>query len=57
MSIDARLAELGITLPQAATPVAAYVSSVEAGGMLHISGQISLAPFCHIYGSIRGRII
>jgi len=44
MSIDARLAELGITLPQAATPVAAYVSSVEAGGMLHISGQISLAP-------------
>lgn len=44
MSIDARLAELGITLRQAATPVAAYVSSVEAGGMLHISGQISLAP-------------
>ena len=44
MSIDARLAQLGITLPQAATPVAAYVSSVEAGGMLHISGQISLAP-------------
>tara|TARA_R110000787_G_scaffold191750_3_gene303293 strand:+ start:21290 stop:21751 length:462 start_codon:yes stop_codon:yes gene_type:complete len=44
MSIDARLAELGITLPQAATPVAAYVSSVEADGMLYISGQISLAP-------------
>jgi len=44
MSIDARLTELGITLPQAATPVAAYVSSVEAGVMLHISGQISLAP-------------
>jgi len=44
MSIDARLTELGITLPQAATPVAAYVSTVEAGGLLHISGQISLAP-------------
>ena len=44
MSIDARLAELGITLPQAAAPVAAYVSSVEANGLLHISGQISLAP-------------
>ncbi|WP_294138038.1 RidA family protein [Sphingobium sp.] len=44
MSIDARLAELGITLPQAAAPVAAYVSSVQAGDLLHISGQISLAP-------------
>lgn len=42
MSIDARLAELGITLPQPVAPVAVYVSSVEAGGMLHISGQISL---------------
>ena len=44
MSIYTKLSQLGITLPQAATPVAAYVSSVEAGGMLHISGQISLAP-------------
>lgn len=42
MSIDARLDELGIILPQPVAPVAAYVSSVEAGGMLHISGQISL---------------
>ncbi|MBH1997923.1 MAG: RidA family protein [Sphingomonadaceae bacterium] len=44
MSIEARLTELGITLPVAAAPVAAYVSTVEAGGMLHISGQISLGP-------------
>ena len=44
MSIDARLAELGITLPQAAAPVAAYVPTVEANGLLHISGQIALAP-------------
>ncbi|HEX8839196.1 MAG TPA: RidA family protein [Sphingomicrobium sp.] len=41
MSIDQRLAELGITLPQAAAPVAAYVPAVEQGGLLHISGQIS----------------
>jgi enamine deaminase RidA (YjgF/YER057c/UK114 family) len=41
MSIDQRLAELGITLPQPAAPVAAYVPAVEVGGMLHISGQIS----------------
>ena len=41
MSIDHRLAELGLTLPVAAAPVAAYVPAVEIGGMLHISGQIS----------------
>jgi len=38
--VDRRLEELGITLPQAAAPVAAYVPAVEAGGMLHISGQL-----------------
>ena len=43
MSIDNRLAELGITLPQAAAPVAAYVPAVEQGGLLHISGQVSFA--------------
>jgi enamine deaminase RidA (YjgF/YER057c/UK114 family) len=43
MSIDNRLAELGITLPQAAAPVAAYVPAVEHGGLLHISGQVSFA--------------
>ena len=43
MSIDQRLAELGISLPQAAAPVASYVPAVESGGQLHISGQISFA--------------
>jgi enamine deaminase RidA (YjgF/YER057c/UK114 family) len=40
MSIDNRLAELGITLPKPAAPVASYVPAVENGGLLHISGQI-----------------
>ena len=39
-AIDAKLAELGLTLPEAAAPVAAYVPAVEAGGLLHISGQL-----------------
>src|SRR6476659_2676689 len=43
MSIEQRIAELGITLPQPAAPVASYVPAVEAGGLLHISGQISVA--------------
>ena len=41
MSIEQRLAELGIELPQPAPPVAAYVPAVEAGGLLYISGQVS----------------
>jgi len=40
-NVHARLAELGITLPEAAAPVAAYVPTVLAGGLLHISGQVS----------------
>ncbi len=43
MSIDQRLAELGIELPEPAAPVAAYVPAVEQGGLLHISGQISVS--------------
>jgi enamine deaminase RidA (YjgF/YER057c/UK114 family) len=40
-AIHDRIAELGIVLPEAAAPVAAYVPTVEAGNMLHISGQVS----------------
>lgn len=39
--IDRKLAELGLTLPTPAAPVASYVPAVQAGGMLYISGQIS----------------
>jgi enamine deaminase RidA (YjgF/YER057c/UK114 family) len=39
--IEQRLAELGITLPEPAAPVASYVAAVETGGMLFVSGQIS----------------
>ncbi len=53
MSIDQRLAELGIVLPQAAAPVAAYVPAVEVGGLLHVSGQIS---FAEDGGLIKGRL-
>ncbi|MGR6330507.1 RidA family protein [Sphingomonas sp. XXL09] len=38
--IDRKLEELGLTLPEAAAPVAAYVPVVEAGGLLHLSGQL-----------------
>ena len=38
--IDAKLAALGLRLPQPAAPVAAYVPVVVAGGLAHVSGQL-----------------
>ncbi|QDX27730.1 RidA family protein [Sphingomonas suaedae] len=38
--VQARLADLGFTLPEAAAPVAAYVPTVTVGGLMHISGQL-----------------
>lgn len=40
MSVEDRLAELGIELPQAAAPVASYVPIVVQGGIAHVSGQL-----------------
>lgn len=53
MSIDTRLAELGIVLPAPAAPVAAYVPAVEANGFLYISGQL---PFREDGSLITGRL-
>ena len=39
-SIEARLAELGIELPDVAPPVAAYVPAVATGGYVYTSGQL-----------------
>ncbi len=41
MSIEQRLAELGITLPAPAAPVASYVPVVVHGGFAYVSGQVS----------------
>jgi enamine deaminase RidA (YjgF/YER057c/UK114 family) len=41
--IAARLAALGIALPDAPNPVANYVPSATAGNLLFVSGQISKA--------------
>lgn len=38
--IDERLAELGITLPAIAKPVAAYVPAVITGNLVYTSGQL-----------------
>ncbi|WP_420405904.1 RidA family protein [Nisaea sp.] len=48
-SIDARLSELGIELPNAAAPAANYVPYVVSGKTLYISGQV---PFWN--GELKG---
>jgi enamine deaminase RidA (YjgF/YER057c/UK114 family) len=42
-NVDARLATLGITLPDAPNPVANYVPACLSGNLLFISGQVSKA--------------
>lgn len=51
-TIDARLAELGLTLPAAPAPAANYVPYVQSGNMLYVSGQISQDEA----GLIKGRL-
>ncbi|MGB9867078.1 MAG: RidA family protein [Bacillota bacterium] len=42
MSIEQRLKELGITVPEPAKPVAAYVPAVISGNLVYTAGQIPL---------------
>ncbi len=42
MSIKEKLAEIGLTLPVAAAPVAAYVPAVKTGNLVFIAGQLPI---------------
>jgi enamine deaminase RidA (YjgF/YER057c/UK114 family) len=41
-AIYARLAELGLTLPQVVPPLAAYVPAVQSGNYVYVSGQLPM---------------
>ena len=41
-NVTARLAELGVTLPSPAKPLAAYVPAVRTGNLVYTSGQLPL---------------
>ena len=55
MSIKGKLAELGLTLPEAALPVAAYVPAVRTGNLVFTAGQLPIVdgkiPFVGKVGS------
>ena len=42
MSVEQKLAELGLTLPSVATPAGAYVPAVISGNLVFTAGQIPL---------------
>lgn len=42
MDIEMRLARLGLTLPAAPAPVAAYVAGQRSGSLLFVSGQLPI---------------
>lgn len=50
--IEARLQELGITLPTPPAPVASYVPYVIVGKLVHVSGQVSVDA----HGGIKGKL-
>ena len=41
-AVEDRLAELGLTLPEVAAPVAAYVPAVRTGNLIYTSGQLPM---------------
>lgn len=51
-AIEARLSELGLSIPEPVAPVATYVPFIRSCGQLHISGQISMGPD----GLVTGRV-
>jgi len=53
-TIEKALNDKGIELPKAAAPVASYVPAVERNGLLHISGQVSMADGKLITGRLGG---
>ena len=50
--IDARLADLGLILPEPVAPVANYVPFVISGNLVFISGQVSIGPGGLITGKL-----
>lgn len=55
-AIERRLAELGVTLPTPAAPVANYVPAVRTGNLLVVSGQICFGADGRLDPAHRGKV-
>ncbi len=49
---ETKLAEMGVSLPEAPAPAANYVPYVQVGDMLYVSGQISNGPEGFVTGKL-----
>ncbi|UWQ10579.1 RidA family protein [Aliiroseovarius crassostreae] len=49
---EQRLAEIGVTLPDAPAPAANYVPYAQVGNLVHVSGQISMKDGAFITGKL-----
>src|SRR5919199_4645574 len=54
--VEQKLAELGITLPTPAAPVANYVPVVRTGNLVVISGQLCLGPDGKLAEAHKGKL-
>lgn len=52
MGIEQKLAEMGITLPDASPALANYVPYVRTGNLLHVSGQVPMGSDGFITGKL-----
>jgi enamine deaminase RidA (YjgF/YER057c/UK114 family) len=57
MSASSRLKELGITLPDVATPVGSYVPAMRHGDMVFTSGQLPLVEGAVLHPGIVGETV
>ncbi|KAB2952348.1 RidA family protein [Heliorestis acidaminivorans] len=53
MSVEAKLQEMGLTVPEAPKPVAAYVPAIKVGDFIYTSGQI---PFVNGELKYKGKV-
>lgn len=49
---ETKLAEMGVTLPEAPAPAANYVPFVQTGNTVYVSGQVSAGPDGFITGKL-----
>ncbi len=54
--VETKLAELGITLPTPATPMANYVPYVRTGNLVVISGQVCFGPDGKLADAHKGKL-
>ncbi|WP_406853843.1 RidA family protein [Alsobacter sp. KACC 23698] len=56
MSIEAKLKELGVTLPTPGAPIANYVPCVRTGSLLVVSGQLCLGADGKLADAHKGKL-